>query len=118
MASQLFADLYGCDAEKLNDPAFVNLCARQAVADIGATIVEECSHAFSPIGISYIAVISTSHFSIHTWPEYGYAAVDVFSCDGNVPEKVMQALADRLQASAVKVRALERQVCTLQDLKE
>lgn len=45
---------------------------------IGAGIVEECYHKFSPMGISAVAVITTSHISIHTWPEYGYAAVDIF----------------------------------------
>lgn len=49
---------------------------------IGAGIVEECYHKFSPMGISAVAVITTSHISIHTWPEYGYAAVDIFFLPG------------------------------------
>ena len=77
MASQLFADLYGCDVTILNSEQDIREIARRVVSDIGAEIVEECVHTFEPIGITYFAVITTSHFSVHTWPEYGYAAVDV-----------------------------------------
>ncbi len=93
MAGQLFVDLYGCDETLLDDMEEIRAIARETVSEIGADIVEECTHKFEPIGVTYIAVITTSHFSIHTWPEYGYAAVDVFSCEADLPEK----LADKLQ---------------------
>lgn len=95
MAGQLFVDLYGCDERLLDDMEQIRTIARNMVSEIGAEIVEECMHKFEPIGVTYIAVITTSHFSIHTWPEYGYAAVDVFSCEEEVPHK----LADSLQAA-------------------
>jgi len=81
MASQLMVDLYGCDGETLNSLERLREIARQAIQDIHSEIVEECVHEFEPYGITYIAVITTSHFSIHTWPENDYAAVDIFSCD-------------------------------------
>ena len=65
MASQLFVDLYGCDEEIFNSEDDMRGIARQVVSDIGAEIVEECVHKFEPIGITYFAVITTSHFSIH-----------------------------------------------------
>ena len=93
MAGQLFVDLYGCDEGLLDDMERIRAIARDMVSEIGAEIVEECTHKFQPIGVTYIAVITTSHFSIHTWPEYGYAAVDVFSCEEELP----QMLADKLK---------------------
>lgn len=108
MALQLIVDLYECDAKLLDDEVLVQKAAREAVASIGAEIVEECMHHFTPIGISYIAVISASHFSIHTWPEFGYAAVDVFSCSDEVPEAVADALRVAFHSGKQKIRAVER----------
>ncbi|MBQ8011002.1 MAG: adenosylmethionine decarboxylase [Oscillospiraceae bacterium] len=108
VALQLIVDLYGCDAALLNDMELVKNAAREAVHSIGAEIVEECMHQFTPIGISYIAVISASHFSIHTWPEYGYAAVDVFSCSDDVPETVADALQKAFHSERQVIRAVER----------
>lgn len=110
MAVQMIVDMYGCPADLLNSTAVVKQAARDAVQQIGAEIVEECVHAFSPIGISYIAVITTSHFSIHTWPEYGYAAIDVFSCSDYVPETLSAALADIFRAEQKTVRTITRNV--------
>lgn len=110
MAMQLLVDLYGCDSALLNDAPCVRDTAQRAVHSLGADIVEECVHRFEPIGVSYIAVITTSHFSIHTWPEYGYAAVDVFSCAEDVPEKLAEALGAAFAAERKTVRSVERQI--------
>mgnify|MGYP006373948159 CR=1 FL=1 len=82
----------------------------------GAEIVEECVHRFSPVGITYFAVITTSHFSIHTWPELGYAAVDIFSCSADVPESVAQFLKSAFRASSVRTRMVERIIGTADSL--
>ena len=110
MAMQLIVDLYGCDHALLDDETLVRETARKAVASIGADIVEECLHKFQPIGVSYIAVITTSHFSVHTWPECGYAAVDVFSCAEGIPAQLADALAEAFAAEHKTVRSIERQI--------
>ncbi len=110
MASQLLVDLYGCNAKLLDNMDKVSTIARKAVHEIGAEIVEECMHKFEPVGITYIAVITTSHFSIHTWPEHGYAAIDIFSCSEEVPEKIASQLADTFGATRRVVRQMERQI--------
>ncbi len=107
MAKQVIADLYGCgpiidDIEAVRDAAHV------AIAYVGADIVEECMHKFEPIGITYFAVISTSHFSIHTWPEYGYAAIDIFSCTDQVVEGLQEKLKELFQAKDIRVHEIER----------
>ena len=103
-ARQLIADMYGCSSGILNDPEIIKNTARRAVEMIGAEIVEESLHRFAPVGITYFAVITTSHFSIHTWPEFGYAAVDIFSCSADVPESVAQFLKSAFRASSVRTR--------------
>lgn len=110
MASQFFVDLYGCDDSVINDLEKIKMIAHDAIESIGADIVEECFHEFAPQGITYIAVISTSHFSVHTWPEHGYAAVDIFSCDEKVPGMVAERLQEAFGAKKSKVREFERDI--------
>ena len=76
----------------------------------GAEIVEECIHEFEPIGVTYFAVITTSHFSVHTWPEYGYAAVDIFSCTDTVLEGISEMLQELFEAKEVKTQLVERDI--------
>ena len=115
-ARQLIADMYGCCSSVLNDPEIIKNTARRAVEMIGAEIVEESLHRFAPVGITYFAVITTSHFSIHTWPEFGYAAVDIFSCSADVPESVAQFLKSAFRASSVRTRMVERIIGTADSL--
>lgn len=110
MAKHLIADLYGCDFNILNDENMIKQIARHSVEAIGAQIVEECIKKFEPIGITYFAIISTSHFSIHTWPEYGYAAVDVFSCNEIVVKSLLDELKKSFKAQNIEVNLIERKV--------
>ncbi len=109
MAIQIVADLYGCKSI-LDDLDAITNAAHKAIEYVGAQIVEECIHKFEPIGITYFAVISTSHFSIHTWPEYGYAAVDVFSCNDTVADGISQMLKDLFKAERIVLREIERDI--------
>ena len=110
MAQQLLVDLYGCDPDALNDAERVASVARDIVHRVGSSIVEELVHQFDPIGVTYIAVITTSHISIHTWPEFGYVALDVFSCAEDVPEAIVMAAVRAFGASERRVRSAERTV--------
>ncbi len=110
MAEQLFVDLYECDECLLDDMDRIRDIAQEIVSRIGAQIVEECTHKFEPIGVTYIAVITTSHFSIHTWPEYGYAAVDIFSCEEELPQKLADNLKEAFDAKSVVVNKFMRNV--------
>lgn len=110
MAGQLIVDLHGCDCEILDSLEKIREVAHGAIKAINAEIVEECTHRFLPVGITYIAVITTSHFSIHTWPEYSYAAVDIFSCDERVPSDICDYLRRALKAEEVTVRQVERRI--------
>lgn len=109
MAIQIIADLYGCK-DILDDVEAITSAAHTAIEYVGAEIVEECVHKFEPIGITYFAVISTSHFSVHTWPEYGYAAIDIFSCKDGVCEGIAEKLKELFKAEDIKYRTIERNI--------
>lgn len=74
-------ELYQCDVEVLKNLKKIEIILNDAINIAGATKVNEIFHQFSPQGVSGVIVIKESHFSIHTWPEYGYAAVDFFTCN-------------------------------------
>ncbi len=109
MAVQLIADLYEC-TDAINDVEALKEAAHQAIAFVGAQIVEECTHKFEPVGVTYFAVISTSHFSVHTWPEYGYAAIDIFSCKDEVVEGIAEMLKQQFGAGRIVVRTIHRDI--------
>ncbi len=74
------AELFGCDTSKIDDIAFVEEAMIHATTLSGARMIRPFFHRFSPQGVSGVIVIAESHFAVHTWPEHGYAAVDLFSC--------------------------------------
>jgi S-adenosylmethionine decarboxylase len=84
LGRHVLAELYGCRRDVLNDIAQVRELMVAAAIHAGAEVREVAFHKFSPQGVSGVVVISESHLAIHTWPEYGYAAVDVFTCGDKV----------------------------------
>ena len=77
-------ELSGCPIGNLTDREFVENALLDAARKSGATIVTTAFHTFNPHGVSGVIVIAESHLAIHTWPEAGYAAVDVFTCGDRV----------------------------------
>lgn len=77
-------ELSQCDPKLLEDAKIVEKILKDSIEVCGATQIGEIFHRFSPHGMSGVILISESHFSIHTWPEYGYAALDLFTCDPNL----------------------------------
>ncbi len=75
----------------------------------GATIVNDCFHKFSPQGVSGVVVIAESHLSIHTWPEHGYAAMDLFTCNLDMSmDACLEFLRETFGATAMDVKRIER----------
>jgi S-adenosylmethionine decarboxylase len=87
--NQILLEFWG--AQEINSMSTVRKALTQAVKAAGATLLKIELHKFSPQGISGVAIIAESHISIHTWPEYQYAAIDIFTCGQAV--KPYQALA-------------------------
>ena len=80
LGTHLLVELRDCDPEILKDLGRVKEAMVSAAKEAKATIIDVSFHEFNPFGISGMVVIAESHLSIHTWPEYGYAAVDIFTC--------------------------------------
>lgn len=84
LGRHVLAEVYGCDPGVLDDVQAVERILVRAAREAGAEIRETVFHKFSPQGVSGVVVISESHLAVHTWPELGYAAVDVFTCGERV----------------------------------
>ncbi|MGI6037946.1 MAG: adenosylmethionine decarboxylase [Limnochordia bacterium] len=80
LGRHILCEAYGCDPEVLNHRELIEQIMVNAALAVGAEIREVAFHNFSPQGVSGVVVISESHLAIHTWPELGYAAIDVFTC--------------------------------------
>ena len=80
LGAHLLLELKECDAELLDDLAFVREVLMKAAVESGATVVGDVFHKFDPIGVTGIIAIAESHIGVHTWPEYSYAAADIFTC--------------------------------------
>ncbi len=84
LGHHIIAELYNCDLEKIDDVSFVEKGMLAAAEKAGATVINSTFHHFSPFGVSGVIVIQESHFSIHCWPEYGYASLDIYTCGETV----------------------------------
>jgi S-adenosylmethionine decarboxylase len=103
-------ELYHCDSSRLDDEAFLRDTITSAAKRAGATLLNLITHRFEPQGVTGLALLAESHISIHTWPESGYAAVDVFTCgDHTMPERACQVLAAELGARDHKLTSFRRE---------
>lgn len=80
LGTHVLLELYDCPGHLLSTPSDSERILLAAAEQMQATVIEHRFHAFAPHGVSGVVVIAESHLTIHTWPEYGYAAIDVFSC--------------------------------------
>ena len=109
LARHLLLELKICNEEVLDDLDFLKDCLNEAAIQSGATVVGESFYHFAPHGVSGVVNIAESHISIHTWPEYKYAAVDVFTCGEDVdPGKAVTLIIERLGAQSHSLIELRR----------
>ena len=102
--SHLLLDMWG--ASHLDDPARLSLALRAAVRAAEATLLHLHLHHFSPVGgVSGVAVLAESHISVHTWPEHGFAAFDIFMCE---PALAATALREALRPERVELTEQRR----------
>lgn len=80
LATHVLVEFYDCDLERLDDAELLAEALLEAARLCGATILDHRFHRFSPHGVSGVVLVAESHLALHTWPEHGYAAVDIFSC--------------------------------------
>ncbi|MCG9966475.1 adenosylmethionine decarboxylase [Pelotomaculum terephthalicicum JT] len=119
LGRHVLAEICGCDFNILNDIDKVEEILVNAALEAGAEVRECVFHKFSPQGVSGVVVISESHLAIHTWPELGYAAVDVFTCGEKVnPWDACNYLNDHFCAKHMTAKELKRGVIPEAYLKE
>jgi len=100
--THLIIDLW--DAERLADLAHIEAALKRCVAAAGATLLHIHLHHFTPnAGVSGVAVLAESHISIHTWPENGYAALDVFMCGAAEPHRTIAVLREAFRPGRLAV---------------
>ena len=103
-------ELYACDCAKLDDEDFVRAALSNAALRAGATLLNLISHHFQPHGVTGLALLAESHISFHSWPESGYAAVDVFTCgDHTMPESACRVLVEEFGSRHHQLRSFRRE---------
>ena len=104
-------ELYQCDHARLNDEAFIRTTITSSAKIAGATLINLVTHSFKPQGVTGLALLAESHISIHTWPEIGYAAIDVFTCgDHTMPEKACKTLFKDFSAKNFSFKNIRREI--------
>lgn len=88
MGRHVIAELWGCSAEKLNDVHGIERAMVNAALEAGAEVREVAFHKFAPQGVSGVVIISESHLTIHSFPEHGYASIDVYTCGDRIDPNV------------------------------
>tara|TARA_R100000278_G_scaffold30565_1_gene28223 strand:- start:369 stop:716 length:348 start_codon:yes stop_codon:yes gene_type:complete len=109
LANHQIIEFYDCNEDIIKNTNFVKGVFVKAAEMSQATIVAEKFHEFNPVGLTGVLVITESHISIHTWPEFNYVAVDVFSCDNKVDHnRIKNSLAVAFQSKKVKTKSIKR----------
>lgn len=115
LGRHLLAEFYDCNSNILNNLQLIEEAMVEAAVACGATVIQKNFHHFSPFGVSGVVVIAESHLAIHTWPEYGYAAVDLFTCGSTCDPKVAYAyLQEKLGSGSSFCSELKRGLMNVQ----
>ncbi len=116
LGRHILVEFYHCSQDVLNNVQQVREMMLEATHRSGATMVTENFHHFSPYGVSGVVVIAESHLTIHTWPEYSYAAVDLFTCGETVdPWVAFDILKKGLECQETQYNELRRGILNFSD---
>jgi S-adenosylmethionine decarboxylase len=104
----LIAEYYDCRRDTLDEVDTIRKSMLDAAVALGATVLGDNFHQFTPHGVSGTVVIAESHLSVHTWPENGYVAVDIYTCGGLDPRIGFNLLRERFGATSCRVQEIIR----------
>jgi S-adenosylmethionine decarboxylase len=108
LGTHLLVDGWNAPAVRLDDASSVRAAVTAAAEAVGATVIDVCVHRFSPRGVTAVATLAESHLAVHTWPELGYFAADLFYCGPGDVDGVVQTLVSAFGAEEVRVRHVPR----------
>ncbi|MFW9923910.1 MAG: adenosylmethionine decarboxylase [Candidatus Thorarchaeota archaeon] len=107
---QLLIDLYRCKAD-LNDETAILTLLTEAAKKAGAHVLQASVHRFSPMGCSVVVILKETHISLHTWPEFGFAALDIFLCGESLnPHVAWEIIKEALQPDSFELKELPREI--------
>jgi len=108
LGTHFMVELYGCDSKTIGDVDAIEKIMIAAATKSKARIIDKKFHTFSPHGVSGTVIIAESHLVIHTWPEHGYCAVDIFTCgdaiDNAAALKVLEKSLGSKHSSAMEIK--------------
>lgn len=105
----LILELWGCDFDRINSIETIEHAIKETIDACGATLLDLRVYPFTPQGVTGVAILSESHLMIHTWPEIGYAAVDVFTCGYHTdPGKAVPVLRRHFKPERIQVMEMNR----------
>lgn len=108
VSSHFLIDAWRCSPALLDDVDVVRDAVERAVEAAGATMVELDFHRFASQGVTAVALLAESHLAVHTWPERGYFAADLFSCGTGDVERAVEILRESFAAGEVRVQMILR----------
>ena len=114
LGRHVLLELRACNAASLDDLPLLEGLMLRAAEETGATVVGKIFHQFSPQGVTGVVAIAESHLCIHTWPEFAYAAVDIFTCGENFdPTGAAHIIIAGLESADPQITEVERGVSPL-----
>ena len=107
---ELLIDLYKCEEDLNNETAILSLIT-EAAKVAGAHVLQASVHRFSPIGCSVVVILKETHISLHTWPEFGFAALDIFLCGESLdPYVAWEHIKEALKPQTFELKELPREI--------
>lgn len=118
LGSHLIAELFDCDTNSISSTEKVEEVMLRAAELSKTTVVKQFFHEFSPHGVSGVLIIAESHFTIHTWPEFAYAAVDIFTCGDVEYQPAIDYIKEQFNAGKCSVFHFTRGMIPDTDIKK
>ena len=105
----VLVELNDCPRDLIDSTSSLESVMKSCAVEAGATIVSSHFHRFAPQGVGGVVIIAESHLTIHSWPEHGYAAIDVFTCGKSaIADHIARLLIDRIGAQSHHWKAFDR----------
>lgn len=108
LATHVLLELWGVERSVLDDPRALESVLLAAAKAAQCEVLGSLHHKFEPQGASVVVLVAESHLSIHTWPENGYAAVDILTCGKTLPDAGVESLVQSLKPAEHSVERVAR----------
>ncbi|AKG04156.1 S-adenosylmethionine decarboxylase proenzyme [Salimicrobium jeotgali] len=109
LGRHILGDLWNCDVSCLEDIDYVEKLFVRAALKAGAEVREVAFHKFAPQGVSGVVLISESHLTIHSFPEHGYASIDIYTCGDHLqPEEAFHTIVEGLKCRKYDINEIRR----------